>query len=141
MLYPSRFTSDPFEFLRRMSRDFDRTFGTPTPAFPAVNLWQNDEAVVITAELPGVEPADIDVTVKDNVLTVSGERNASDSDDDDDIVWHRRERSFGPFSRAIRLPFVARDEQVEARCADGVLRIVVARPEEDKPRQIEIKAV
>lgn len=138
MLYPSTFTSDPFALIRSMSRDFDRTFGTPATSFPAVNLWQNDEAVVITAELPGVEPSDIDVSVKDNVLTVSGERKAFESDDN--TIWHRRERSFGRFSRSVRLPFVARDEQVEARFADGVLRIVVARPEEDRPRRIEIKA-
>jgi len=93
---------------------------------------------VITAELPGIDPSDIDITVKNNVLTLAGERRAPEVGED--AVWHRRERGFGRFSRAIRLPFPARDEQVEARFANGVLRVAVSRPEEDKPRRIEIKA-
>jgi HSP20 family protein len=138
MLYPSTYIADPFALMRRMSRDFDRSFGGQTAAFPAVNVWQNEEAVVITAELPGIDPSDIDITVKNNVLTLAGERRAPEVGED--AVWHRRERGFGRFSRAIRLPFPARDEQVEARFANGVLRVAVSRPEEDKPRRIEIKA-
>ena len=138
MLYPTTFTSDPFALMRSMSRDFDRAFGARATAFPEVNVWRNEEAVAITAELPGVEPSDIEITVKDNVLKLSGERREPDLGED--AVWHRRERGFGRFRRAIRLPFAADDDQVEARFADGVLRIAVARPEEDRPRRIEIKA-
>jgi HSP20 family protein len=138
MLYPSPYMADPFALMRRVSRDVDRAFGAQGSAFPAVNVWQGDEAVAITAELPGIDPSDIEITVKDNVLTLSGERRMPEFAED--TVWHRRERGFGRFSRAIRLPFRARDEQVEARFANGVLRIAVARPDEDKPRRIEIKA-
>jgi len=138
MLYPTTFTSDPFALMRSMSWDFDRAFGARATAFPEVNVWRNEEAVAITAELPGIEPSDIEITLKDNVLKLSGERREPDLGED--AVWHRRERGFGRFSRAIRLPFAAHDDQVEARFADGVLRIAVARPEEDRPRRIEIKA-
>lgn len=138
MLYPTNFSNDPFALMRRMTRGFDNGFGTPGAAFPAVNVWQNDEAVAITAELPGVDPSDIEITVKDNVLTLAGERKPPKFGED--AKWHRRERDFGRFSRAIRLPYAARDEQVEARFSNGVLRIAVARPEEDKPRRIQIKA-
>lgn len=142
MLYPSTFAADPFALMRQMGRDLDRALGprlgAGTAAFPAVNVWQNDEAVAITAELPGIAPSDIDITIKDNVLTLSGERRAPDLGDT--AIWHRRDRAYGSFSRAIRLPFPARDDQVEARFINGVLRVVVARPEEDKPRRIEIKA-
>ena len=103
-----------------------------------MNVWQNDETVAVTAELPGVELSDIDITVKDNVLTLSGERSAPDAAEG--AKWHRRERSYGNFTRAIRLPFKADSEKVEARFANGVLRIVIGRPDEDKPRRIEIKA-
>ena len=107
-------------------------------AFPAVNVWQGPEAVAVTAELPGIEPGDIEISVKDNVLTLSGERKAPEVPDG--ARWHRNERVYGRFSRAIRLPFVASDDKVEARMANGVLWIVISRPEETKPKKIEIKA-
>ena len=141
MLYPTNFMrSDPFALMQGMMRNFDRAFAPAgrAPAFPAVNVWQNAEAVAITAELPGVDPSDIDITVKENVLTLSGERKLPELSED--AVWHRRERGYGKFSRAVRLPFMAKDDQVEARFSNGVLHVVIARPEEDKPRRIEIKA-
>jgi HSP20 family protein len=141
MLYPTYSRrSDPFALMRSMLRDFDHF--TPTqstqPVFPAVNVWRGDEAVAVTAELPGVDPAGIDISVKDNVLTITGERQAPQLPEG--ARWHRNERSFGKFSRTVRLPFAASDDKVEARMSNGVLRIVVGRPEEDKPRKIEIKA-
>ncbi|PTQ66519.1 Hsp20/alpha crystallin family protein [Celeribacter persicus] len=141
MLYPTYTRrSDPFALMRSMLRDFDRVSPSrlAQPVFPAVNVWQSDEAVAITAELPGVDPADIDISVKENVLTLSGERKAPEVPEG--ARWHRNERGFGRFARSVRLPFVAADDKVEARMTNGVLRIVVGRPEEDKPRKIEIKA-
>lgn len=131
---------DPFGMMRSMLRDVNRFIPTNTvqSVFPAVNVWQGEEAVAVTAELPGIDPADIDISVRDNVLTIAGERRAPDVPDT--ARWHRTERRFGKFSRAIRLPFAASDDKVEARMANGVLRLVVGRPEEDKPRKIEIKA-
>ncbi len=139
MFYPSTlYRADPFVVLRRLAADLDNeVFGTGA-AFPALNVWQNDEAAAITAELPGVEPGDIDIQVKENVLTLSGERKAPALPEG--ATWHRQERAFGRFTRAIRLPFRVDPEKVEARFADGVLRIAVGRPDEDRPRRIEIKA-
>ncbi len=131
--------SDPFALMRSMLRDFDRL--TPRVAgqavFPRVNVWYGDEAVAITAELPGVEPSDIDITVKDNVLTISGERKPPELPEG--AVWLRNERGYGKFSRAVRLPFDASDDKVEARMSDGVLRIAVGRPDADKPKKIQVK--
>ena len=141
MFYPTYTRSaDPLGLMRSMMRDFDRATPAPSapPVFPAVNVWQGDEAVAVTAELPGIDPADIDISVKDNVLTLSGVRKAPEVPED--ARWHRNERGYGKFSRAIRLPFAASDDKVEARMTNGVLRVVVGRPEEDKPRKIEIKA-
>ena len=136
MFYPtySR-SSDPFALMRSVLRDFDAVSPARSarPIFPAVNIWQGDEAVAITAELPGVDPADIDISVKDN-----GERKAPELPDG--ARWHRSERGYGKFKRAVRLPFPASDDKVEARMTNGVLRILVGRPEEDKPKKIEIKA-
>lgn len=141
MLYPSYFRrGDPLDHMKSMLRDFDRSFAPATgrPRFPAVNVWQSDEVVAITAELPGVEPGEIDLHVKENVLTLSGERKAPQMPEG--ARWHRNERAFGKFSRQILLPFVASDDQVEARFQHGVLRILVGRPEKEKPKRIEIKA-
>ena len=141
MYYPAYTRrSDPFALMRSMLRDVDRFTPTRTaqPEFPAVNVWQGDEAVAVTAELPGIEPSDIDISVKDNVLTISGERKAPEVPEG--ARWHRNERSYGKYSRAVRLPYAASDDTVEARMTNGVLRVVVGRPEEDKPKKIEIKA-
>lgn len=141
MYYPTYTRrSDPFGMMRSMLRDVNRFIPTNSDqsVFPAVNVWQGDDAVAVTAEIPGIDPSDIDISVKDNVLTISGERKAPDVPDT--ARWHRNERRFGKFTRAIRLPFAASDDKVEARMTAGVLRIVVGRPDEDKPRKIEIKA-
>lgn len=141
MFYPTYTRrGDPFALMRSMMGDFDpdRPVGVAPGVFPAINVWQGDEAVAITAELAGIEPADIDISVKDNVLTLSGERKAPEVPED--ARWHRNERGYGKFTRAIRLPFAATDDKVEARMTNGVLHIVVGRPEEDKPKKIEIKA-
>ena len=141
MFYPSSTRhSDPFGIMRSMLRDADRFTPTRTaqPVFPALNVWQGDEAVAVTAELPGINAADIDISVKNNILTISGERKAPQVPEG--ARWHRNERNYGTFTRAVQLPFAASDDKVEARMTNGVLRIVIGRPEEDKPRKIEIKA-
>jgi HSP20 family protein len=136
MLYPTTLRrSDPFALMRSMLRDLDAPVRR---VFPAVNVWQGPESVAITAELPGMEPGDIEISIKDDLLTLSGERKAPDVPEG--ARWHRRERGFGKFSRTIRLPFAAREDRIEARMTHGVLRIAIARPDELKPKKIEIKA-
>ncbi|MFN4127551.1 Hsp20/alpha crystallin family protein [Pannonibacter indicus] len=141
MLYPTYLRrGDPFALMRSVMRELDPLLrsGPTRAAFPAVNVWQGPEAIAVTAELPGVEPADIDISVKDDVLTLSGERKAPEAPEG--ARWQRRERAFGRFSRAIRLPFPVSEDKIEARMTNGVLRIVAARPEETRPKKIEIKA-
>ncbi len=144
MFYPTPHRrSDPFALMRSMMRDLAPVAARPVfpavrPVFPAVNVWQGADAVAITAELPGIEPDDVEISVKDDVLTLTGERKPPQVDEN--AQWHRNERAFGNFSRAIRLPFTAIDDKVEARMTNGVLRIVVGRPDEEKPRKIAIKS-
>ncbi|RYH07357.1 Hsp20/alpha crystallin family protein [Tropicimonas sp. IMCC6043] len=143
MLTPasSFFRYDPFADLDRiargMNRAFPRSWATPT-SFPAVNVWRSGDAIAISSELPGVELDDIEITVKDNVLTLSGERKAPEAPEG--ARWHLRERSYGKFSRTVQLPYAVDSNKVEARFRDGVLQVALHRPEEDKPRRIEIKA-
>ena len=135
------FDRDPFAVMRRLQGEVDRTFGGPARAaggFPAVNIWQGPDSAALTAELPGIDPADVDISVKEDVVTISGERKPPQSDDQ--TVWHRRERSYGRFSRAIRLPYRVDPARVEARMSDGVLQIELHRPEADKPRRVQINA-
>ena len=129
---------DPFALMRRLHEDLNRAWQPATArGFPAVNIWQGPDSTAVTAELPGVEPAHLDIQVKEDLLTISGERKAPQ---DGEAAWHRRERAFGRFSRAIQLPYRVDPDKVEARFEHGVLQIELHRPDEDKPRRIDIKA-
>jgi HSP20 family protein len=134
------FDRDPFTLMRRLQDEADRASVWPSRAsgFPPVNMWQGPDSAALTAELPGVDPADIDISVKDDVVTISGERKPPETDDA--TVWHRRERAYGRFSRVVQLPYRVDPERIEARMGDGVLQIELHRPEADKPRRIRINA-
>lgn len=129
--------ADPFALMRRQMRGPGR-IPAAVPAYPAVNVWQGSDSAAVTAELPGVAPEDLDISVKNNVLTIAGERKAPEVGDD--AGWLRRERAYGRFSRIVQLPFRVDRDRVEARFENGVLQIELHRPEEDKPRRIDIKA-
>ncbi len=108
--------------------------GTP---FPALNAWADDKALHLEAELPGVLPTSLEVTVEGDELTLAGERP--------DLVEaglteHRRERTTGRFSRVVRLPFGVDATGVEARLEDGVLVVTLPRAEAERPRRIEVQA-
>ena len=136
MLYPASICArrDPVSLVRRFGGDFANS----TRGYPAVNLWHSQDRVAVTAEVPGLDPADIDISVKDNVLVFSGERKADSAPDK--AVWRQRERNFGKFSRAVRIPFNVDPEQTEARVKNGVLEVILHRREEDRPHRITVKA-
>ncbi|SEM25302.1 HSP20 family protein [Roseovarius azorensis] len=136
---------DPFAELRQLQSQMNRMFeggGRSQRAgdgnWPPVNMWLGDDSVVVTAEMPGVGKDDIDLTVRENTLIISGKRNPST--DDDDAAWHRRERPSGEFSRSIRLPLRVDPDKVEARAKNGVLEIEMGRPDAERPRKIKVKA-
>ena len=130
---------DPFLEMRRMQQEMNQRLGglltSAAQEFPPVNLWLGENSVALTAELPGIAPDDVDLTVRENTLTLKGERKSQD----ETSVWHRRERPNGRFSRTIQLPFRVDPEQVEARFANGLLEVELHRPESDRPRKIQIK--
>jgi HSP20 family protein len=126
---------------REMNRLFDstgrgRVFSAPN--YPAINIWTNDNGQFITAEMPGVHPDDINIDVSADALSISGERKP------EEVVkeanYHRRERSYGAFSRTIQLPFMVDTNKVEANFKNGVLMISLPRAEADKPKKITIKS-
>ncbi len=109
----------------------------PVSGYPAMNVWANDEGAVITAELPGVDADDINIAVAGDTLTLSGQRKGYELNKDE--KFHRRERSFGKFTRTIQLPFKVNADKVEALFKNGVLHISIPRAEADKPKKITVK--
>jgi HSP20 family protein len=101
-----------------------------------MNVWVSQDGVVIDAELPGAEPKDVDISLTGDELTIRGTVNAADAAEDE--TYHRRERPAGEFARTLRLPFLADTDSVRAQYKNGVLRLTVPRPEEEKPRKIEV---
>lgn len=135
------FTS-PWQEMERMRREMNRLFSSAAtrrvaPGFPAMNVWTNQDGAVVTAELPGLSPEDIDISVVGDTLTVKGSRQVEELEN---VQYHRRERSYGKFSRTFQLPFQVEAGNVDASFEKGVLYISLPRAEADKPRRIEVKA-
>jgi HSP20 family protein len=108
------------------------------PAYPALNVWTNDEGLKVTAEVPGVSPEDIDINVVGDMLTLSGTRKTDELDEN--ARYHRQERGYGDFIRSLQLPFPVDVNKVEATFHNGLLMVAMPRAEEDKPRKITVKS-
>jgi HSP20 family protein len=129
----------------RISRFFDDTF-LPTSWLnedfglrnwkPAVDIYDNDDKIVIKAELPGVDKKDIEVDLKDRVLTLKGERSYENEVKEEH--YHRKEMAFGKFHRSFTLPAGYDPEKINADFKDGVLKIEIPKPEEEKPKKITV---
>jgi HSP20 family protein len=120
-------------------RNDDAAFATPAGAFgPALDVEESADAFVLHVELPGVAADDVEVSLEDNVLTVSGERRFYADREVDG--FRRIERSFGRFHRSVRLPDRVDAARVRATHRDGVLMISVPKSEEAKPRRITVEA-
>lgn len=114
--------------------DFMRS-GTPA-MFPPLNIWHDDKAVHVEAELPGFRQEDIDVTVQNDELTIRGKREISEVTKDSTVI--RRERAAGEFERTIRLPFPVESERATASFTNGVLSLSLPKPAEIQPRKIRV---
>ena len=123
--------------MNRLFENFDRAFA-PAAHFPAVNLWLNEEGAVVTAELPGVDVKDLDINVVGETLTISGERKPEAVAKD--AVYHRQERSFGKFTRMVELPFGVDANKIQATLDNGILRVLLPRAEQDRPRKITVNS-
>ncbi len=130
------------QFQNEMNRLFDRwgdggrTGGVAT--FPAVNVWEEKDEVFVEAELPGLDLKDLEIYVTGgNQLTIKGERKPQATGKG---VWHRQERGYGHFTRALTLPFPVDADKVDARLENGVLLVRLAKHESARPRKIQVKA-
>ena len=113
------------------------TRGPVRSGYPFVNAWVNDDGVILTAEIPGVELDNLDMSIIEQSLTLSGTRNSPGFPQDAQI--RRRERNDGEFSRTLELPFRVNIDEVDAQLQNGVLRLELPRLPEEKPRKIEVK--
>ena len=141
---------DPFRDLvsiqDELSRLFGRTYGgsealRPSAGgdwMPSMDVYETEDKIVAKLELPGIEPDDVDVSVEDSTLTVTGTREFSDEMNEES--YHRVERRYGSFTRAITLPQTADTEKVNANFDNGVLTIEVVKAEKAKPKKIQVKA-
>lgn len=104
--------------------------------YPAVDMFDDDDKIVIKAELPGMEKKDISVDIENRVLTLSGERNYDNEVKEEN--YYRRERATGRFKRVFNLPADVDSDQIKADFKDGVLKVEIPKPEEQKPKQITV---
>ena len=134
---------DPFREMSAVRSQFDRVFGPMFEArheswLPAVDVYDTRDAVVVKAELAGMNPDDIHIDVDDNVLTIAGERKLEETTEKD--RYYRVERHFGSFERSLALPSGVIPDEIVANYEDGVLEVRVPKGKEEKPRRIEVKA-
>ncbi len=105
--------------------------------YPKINLWSNREGLIVTSELPGVEPGELQINVHNSKLTIAGEIPSRAKTENE--AYQRSERFSGKFSREINLPYRIDANKVIAEYKNGILKITLARAEEDKPKSIKVK--
>ena len=137
---------DPMRELDSLQGELNRAFDTFFGArgndvrgrrwIPAMDLVETDDHLVLRADLPGMSEEDIEIEIKDNVLTVSGERKAEEEKREEG--YYRVERAFGSFSRSLTLPEGVKVDAVTANFDRGVLEVSVPKPEERKPQRVQI---
>lgn len=126
------------ELQREMNRLFDGGATSSVDRFPLVNLLSGADEAVVTAEIPGVDPEDIDISLMKGVLTLKGVIK-DDAPEGDEVVCHRRERRNGEFARSIALPFEVEEDKISAKYDKGVLAVTLPRAEKAKPRTIAVQ--
>jgi len=134
-----------FQEMERMKNEMDRIFAglmgesrftTGAGVFPALNVIEGSDNLVVHAELPGVKPEDLEISIEGTTLNLRGERRG---DDLGKVSYHRRERAAGKFQRALTLPVEINPEAVEAKCEHGVLKLTLPKAEHAKPRKITVR--
>ncbi len=123
-----------------MDRTFDTGFfdsaTTSRGVYPPVNIFENNDDLVLVAELPGVKKVDMNIEVKGNTIRLAGERKINYGEN---VSYHRAERNSSKFDRTLKLPYNVEPDKVKAEYKDGLLVISLSRAESDKPKQITIQ--
>ena len=140
----------PFRHLSMLRDEIDRLFDTPLDALtnssqqflngwlPSIDLHEEENQLVLKAELPGMNKEGIDISLHGDVLTLSGERKEETVHEKAEV--YRSERFLGKFQRTLTLPVTVNPNKVQASYKDGILTVILPKAEEAKPKQIEVKA-
>lgn len=127
---------DPWREFERLNRAVSRFGGEAEEEFPAFNVWVSPDDAVVTTEIAGVDPDDMDISVSGKTLTLHGSRKGENLNGDHS--YHRKERWSGSFSKTINLPFNIEPDKVSARLSKGVLSLTLPKAEEEKPKKIDV---
>jgi HSP20 family protein len=140
---------DPFSEVRNFQNEFSRVFGSALPGVfsreegvlsgnwvPNVDIAEDENAITLEADLPGLKPGEFDLSIENYRLTLTGERKFENETKRDN--YHRVERSYGTFTRTFSLPNTVNVDEVKADFNDGVLRVTLPKREEVKARQINV---
>ena len=141
-------TTDGANLARRMENLFDEMVGRglwrtseerPLRGswVPAINILERQDAMVITADLPGLKAEDVDVTVEEGTLSIRGERRLEEASEGE--TYHRVERLYGVFERSFTLPNSVDVDKIDARFSNGEMVLTLPKREESKPRSVKIK--
>ena len=141
-------TADSANLAQRMERMFDEMVGRglwrPSEDrplrgtwVPAVNILEREDAMVITADLPGLKAEDVEVTVEEGILSIRGERKLEETSEGE--TYHRVERMYGVFERTFTLPNSVDVDKIDARFSNGEMVLTLPKREESKPRSVKIK--
>jgi HSP20 family protein len=137
---------NPWREMNRLRREMDQLMNYEwaplargTAAFPPVNLWESEKGLVLAAELPGLDPAQLDVSLEKDSLTISGARTSTPPNTEEEN-YIRRERWFEPFKRTVELPFDVDPDKCDASYEKGVLTVRLERRPEVQPKKLTIKA-
>jgi HSP20 family protein len=139
--------ANPFGFLHR---EIDRLFDDFTRGLdvggqgqvnlvPSIDVSETDKAIAITAEMPGLERKDVEISVEDDVLTIRGEKKVESEQDDKNKNYHLTERSYGVFYRVLQLPPGVDPSKIQATMSNGVLKITIPKPARSEAKKIEVK--
>ena len=136
----------PFRGATTLQEQINRVFGdlmgrtgeesNLTPWAPCVDIYETENELVVKADLPDVNPQDLDIRVENNILTIRGERNFEDKVNEDNYL--RIERTYGSFSRSFSLASSVNSEAIKADYQNGVLTLSIPKREEAKPKQIKV---
>jgi HSP20 family protein len=131
---------EPWSLIDQLRREMERTHGdeasTASDWVPSVDIKENADSFTITADIPGVDPKDIDVSAEDGVLTIKGERDSEKREEKEN--YKRVERVYGSFYRRFTLPDSADTTNISAKSTHGVLTITIPKSEKVQPRKISV---
>ncbi len=123
---------------REINRLFSNVGQSATLDYPAINVWEKEDSLIVTTEVPGIDPENINVSVTGANLTISGISKADPIKEGE--TYLRQERELGSFQRNVQLPFQVNPQAVEAKYEKGILKITLPRQKEDLPRKIKINS-